>query len=192
MIHIGVILAGGRARRLGGGGKGALLLGRGRLVDHVIEKLEPQIDRMLIAGPDDYGTGICSVPDRSDGPAGPAAGLWAVAHWILQNEPQAEGFMTAPVDGPFLPADLYEKLSRQDACAVASDDSGDHPTFAYWVLPALVDALTPLKAGKGAALRAIAKQCNAKRVSFPPGASLMNINTPEDLARAKKYLQENL
>lgn len=189
MTRIGVILAGGASRRMGGDDKGALELGGRRLIDHVAEKLSPQIDRLIIAGPSNYGLDCVAIADRSDGPLGPAAALWSATHWISVNEPEADGFLTAPVDGPFLPDDLFEQLSRVGGCAIASDDSGDHPTFAWWALPVLYRALTKLKKGEGAALYAIAKQCKARRVKFTLGAALMNINSSADLVLAEEVLR---
>ena len=188
MTRIGVILAGGASRRMGGDDKGALKLGGRRLVDHVAAKLTPQIDRLLIAGPNSYGLDCDFVTDRSNGPAGPAAALWSAAHWISEYEPHASGFLTAPVDGPFLPDDLFEKLSADGGCAIATDDSGDHPTFACWKLNVLLPVLADIKAGEGAALHDIAVKCNATRVLFPDAAALMNVNSPEDLARAEAML----
>lgn len=189
MTRIGVILAGGASRRMGGKDKGALELGGRRLIDHVVGRFLPQVDRLLVAGPSDYDLALRAIPDRTDGPVGPAAALWAASHWIKENEPQAEGFVTAPVDGPFLPVDLLETLSREGACAIASDDSGDHPTFAYWTMPVLMPVLTALNKGEGAALRGLAKKCNAERVTFPSAKALMNINSPADLARANAMLR---
>ncbi len=189
MTRIGVILAGGASRRMGGDDKGALNLGGRRLVDHVAAKLTPQIDRLLIAGPTSYGLDCDFVADRRDGPAGPAAALWSAAHWILEHEPQAAGFLTAPVDGPFLPDDLFEKLSADGGCAIATDDSGDHPTFAYWSVAVLMPALQLLKNGEGAPLYALAAQCKVRRSRYTLGAALMNINSPADLALAEKMLE---
>ena len=189
MTRIGVILAGGASRRMGGEDKGALKLGGRRLVDHVAAKLAPQIDRLLIAGPGNYGLGCVSIADRRDGPAGPAAALWSAALWISDHEPKAAGFLTAPVDGPFLPDDLFEKLSADGGCAIATDDSGDHPTFAYWSLAVLMPVLRSLKTNEGVPLFALGKQCKVRRSRFALGAALMNINSPADLALAEKLLE---
>lgn len=173
---------------MGGEDKGAVKLGGRRLVDHVAAKLTPQIDRILIAGPNNYRLDYASTADRKNGPAGPAAALWSAAHWILKKEPRAAGFLTAPVDGPFLPDDLFEKLSADGGCAIATDDNGDHPTFAYWSLAVLMPVLRSLKTNEGAPLYALAEKCKARRSRFPLGAALMNINSPADLALAENLL----
>ena len=74
MRRIGVILAGGAARRMGGRDKGAIELAGRRLVDHVIERFSPQVDRLLIAGPNHYGLNGEAVTDRPDGPKRPGGG----------------------------------------------------------------------------------------------------------------------
>ncbi len=188
--RIGVILAGGYARRMGADKPAVLLAGR-RLIDHVIDRLHPQVDRILIAGPHDYDAGLAVTPDRGTGPRGPAAGLWAAAHWVLEHAPDAAGFVTAPVDGPFLPPDLYEKLAVGDGCAIACDEGGDHPTFAFWRAPVLLDKLRSAPSEIGLALHALAQQCAARRVEFPGRHCLMNINAPEELADAEALMLSN-
>ena len=180
-----VILAGGAARRMGGADKGERLLAGRRLIDHVVDRLDPQMEQAVISGRHDYGLGFSVIEDRADGPRGPAAGLWAGAHWVSEKMPNAAGFFTVPVDGPFLPQDLVSRLGESGDCAIAVDDNGVHPTFAYWRLTPLVEALAQYNTGDGVALHHIAKNCHAKRVLFPSGGSLMNINTSDDLKHAE-------
>ncbi len=188
--RIGVILAGGYARRMGADKPAVLLAGR-RLIDHVADRLAPQVDRILIAGPHDYHTGLSFTPDRGTGPRGPAAGLWAAGHWLLEQAPLAAGFVTAPVDAPFLPSDLYDKLAADDGCAIASSEDGAHPTFAYWRAPVLLEKLRSASSEKSLALHALAEQCAARRVVFSQRQCLMNINTPEELAIAEALVSKS-
>lgn len=183
------ILAGGASRRMGGGDKGLALLGGRRLVDLVIERLRAQTPTLAICGPGDYGTGQPFVPDRGDGPRGPAAGLWAAARWLEASAPDARGFCTAPVDAPFVPGDLVARLTSGEGSAVAFDGVRLHPTFAYWDLAALRGVLDRAGRGEGIALHDIAGDCGASRVDFPAQA-LLNVNTPEDLARAGALLAQ--
>ena len=187
--RIAVILAGGKGRRMGGRDKGEVILHGRRLVDWVVERLAPQADRILISGAYDYGTGLTVVADRKNGPAGPAAGLWAALCWLENNLEGAKGFVTAPVDGPFLPADLVSALSQEQGCAVACDESGRHPTFAFWETAPLKKTLQAHPPGKGLALHALADECNAQDVIFTPPMALMNINSPEDLAAAQTLVE---
>lgn len=182
-----VVLAGGAARRMGGIDKGEVVLSGRRLVDHVVDKLTIQTDRIIFSGTHSYGFNLPAVEDREDGPNGPAAGLWAALGWIKENLSFVDGFYTVPVDGPFLPEDLLKCLGDGGDCAVAVDENGIHPTFAYWKKNSLIQALAHSGSDEGIALRRIAENCGAKQVSFPSDGSLMNINTSSDL-----HLAENL
>ncbi len=168
---------------MGGVDKGALLLGEGRLVDHVLRRLRPQADELVIAGPHDYGLGCKCFPDRESGPAGPAAGLYATSLGIMTHFPGAGAFFTVPVDGPFTPVDLVQRLLQGPGSAIAATRSGRHPTFAFWELAALAPALerpnTP-------SLREIASLADARQVHFEDEQAFMNINTPDDLETARR------
>lgn len=189
---IAVILAGGGARRMGGGDKGESRLGGKRLIDHAVERLAPQAGHILISGRHDYGLGLEVIPDRKDGPAGPAAGLWAAAHHILKAFPEAQAFATAPVDGPFFPSDLIANLQGAGAPAVAANEESIHPTFALWRITSLIDALSTHAPGEGVALHKLAKECGATLVRFPDGGAFMNVNTPDDLKTAEAILARKL
>ena len=185
---IGLILSGGAGSRMGGADKGALMLSGMRLVDRVAERLRPQAGRLLISGRHDYGTGLPFVADRSDGPAGPAAGLWAVLCWIKDNRVEASGVLTAPADGPFIPLDLGEKLVSHEASAIACDADRAHPTFAWWRLDDLEKIFASLAPGDAPSLRSLCEQAHARRVAFDDADAFFNVNTPEDLARAEALL----
>lgn len=182
--RIAVILAGGRSARMGGRDKALVELGGIRLIDRVIARLAPQADRMAISGRRDYGTGLAAIADEKSGPQGPAAGIFAVSRWMAQNEPSTEGFFTAPVDGPFLPDDLAQRLGARGGPAVAADDGGIHPTFVYWTLPALEGAWEKLRGAPSVSLRALASASKAAEVRWPGTGLFFNINSPEDLSEA--------
>ncbi|WP_428410619.1 molybdenum cofactor guanylyltransferase [Hyphococcus sp.] len=184
-----MILSGGGGRRMGGADKGKLLLGGRRLIDHVLARLRPQTDRILISGGHDYGTELTAVADRDDGPRGPAAGLWAALRWIEENEPEADGFLSVPADGPFLPGDLFVRLSGGIDSAVAVHGKEPHPTFGYWRCDALHAALSTAAEGYGFPLKELADSMHAARVAFDDVNAFLNVNTPEDLARAEALLR---
>ncbi len=188
LSRIAVILAGGRSRRMGAVDKAIVVLRHRRLIDHVVARLAPQVDRILISGNSSYDTGHTLVPDREDGPLGPASGLWAIARWLGAQQPDATGFLSVPVDGPFLPEDLFQELASEGACTVASDESGAQPTFAFWHIATLTAALEKVPEGRGVSLQALAAQCQAKRIKFPR-SQLMNVNSQEDLSRAEEILK---
>ena len=130
----GGILAGGRGSRLGGRDKG-LIEWRGKpMVAHVIERLAPQVDGILISANrnlDDYRRfGYPVVSDALDGFQGPLAGFAA----LLAACP-TDWLVTAPCDSPLLPPDLVARLwARQVATGaeivIAHDGQRRHPAHA--------------------------------------------------------------
>ncbi|GAB5508684.1 MAG: molybdenum cofactor guanylyltransferase MobA [Hyphomicrobiales bacterium] len=173
-----VILAGGRSHRMGSD-KAVVDLHGKRLIDHVIERLSPQVDRIMLSAGQDYGTGLTIIGD-ADAFQGPVAGLFGIAEWLAANEPACSHFLTVPVDGPFLPADLARKLTAQpDQVAIAQDEAGTHPTFANWTLAALDQARPSLPSAPS--LHRLAKLTNARPVLWSGNQNFINLNTPDDL-----------
>ncbi len=130
----GLVLAGGQGRRMGSVDKGLQLLQGRPLIEHVLDRLRPQVAQVLInanQNMDRYGEFGCPVlPDRIGGFAGPLAGLDAGLHAT-----KAAFLVTAPCDSPFLPLDLVSRLASArhaiDAdVAVARTGSQPHPVFA--------------------------------------------------------------
>lgn len=186
MKRVAVILAGGRSSRMGGRDKALAEIGGERLLDRVIARLAPQADRVAISGHSDYGTRLPTIADAANGPRGPAAGLFAAARWIVREEPGTDRFFTAPVDAPFLPADLIARLEAAGGPAVAVDDEGRHPTFACWTLAGLAKAFAHLRDDASISLRAVAEMSCARDVAWPGGRFFFNVNTPEDLEAARR------
>ncbi len=188
---LGLVLAGGESRRMGGRDKGRLLLAGEPLIARVTRRLAPQVDRLMISGPTDYGLGYKILPDLPFGARGPAAALHAACHWCAEH-PQADiaAIATVPVDGPFFPPDLVPRLGAAGGAAIAETARGPHPTFACWPLDALAAAAPLLATPGGLALRRLAAAVGAKAVRFTEEAAFLNINTPADLARAEALLAE--
>ena len=183
-----LILAGGTAKRFGGIDKATLELAGKRLIDHVIERLRPQVDQIFISGNTSYDTGLSHLPDHEDGPKGPAAGLWAMASFAKTQSPLIDGFLAVPVDGPFLVPTLFADLYHATATRLCVSDDGLHPTFGYWQCADLLSELWS-KSGEGVSLHAVAELTNAKQVHCKGAQSLFNINTPQDLTRATQLLR---
>ncbi|HOP19724.1 MAG TPA: molybdenum cofactor guanylyltransferase [Amphiplicatus sp.] len=186
MKRIVFILAGGKSTRMGGEDKALAMLEGRRLIDCVVSRLSPQADRLVISGRGDYGTGLAFTADEAEGPAGPAGGLFAAARWMERHEPSTEGFFTAPVDGPFAPEDLMQRLMLSGASAIAADEAGVHPTFAYWRLVDLAGAWPKLKGEASISLRSLARACSAREICWPGASFFFNVNAPEDLREAEK------
>ena len=129
----GVILAGGQGSRMGGADKGLQAFRGKPMVQHVVERLAPQVDELLVnanRNVEAYARfGYRVVADEIEGFAGPLAGFErGLAHAA------GELVVTAPCDSPFLPADLVARLrealeSRDAELAVAKTGSQAHPVF---------------------------------------------------------------
>lgn len=175
---VGVVLAGGQSRRMGRDKAVVAFKGK-RLIDHVIERLSPQVDRVLLSAGQTYDTGLTAIADAAAF-QGPVAGLFGVADWMARHAPGCDGFLTAPVDGPFLPDDLAGRLTdRPDQSAIAQDEAGTHPTFAYWTLAALEQARSSLP--DAPSLHRLAKSAEAREVTWPGTDHFINLNTLDDL-----------
>lgn len=189
----GVLLAGGRARRMGGRDKGLIDLAGRPLAEHALERLRPQVAEVLInanRNPDEYARlGVRVVPDSLDGFLGPLAGLLAAL------EASARGLVvTVPCDSPFVPADLVERLhaarGRAKAeIAVAHDGERQQPVF----LLAPVELAPDLRAWLVDGGRKIDAWLARHRVVDVPFAdssdAFININTEEDRSAVEQRLR---
>lgn len=190
-----VILAGGRARRMGGGDKGLMMIGDRRMIDHVILRITPQCGRLAINANGDAGRwaglGLPVLPDGVADFPGPLAGVLAGLDWAAGLG--ATHIISVPADTPFLPPDLVAGLLRAAGpagCAVAASQNASaewqpHPTCGLWP----VDARQDLRAALAGGLRrlgewAAAQQAGTARFASDPFDPFFNVNTPQDVARA--------
>jgi molybdopterin-guanine dinucleotide biosynthesis protein A len=184
----GVILAGGQGRRMGGVDKAFLPLGGQPMIRHVLDRLHPQVETVVISANGDpsrfEGLGCTVVAD--DVPQGPLSGvLSALRH---AGAAGASHLVSTPVDTPFLPLDLVARLAdaasnAPEGLAYARTADGDHPATALWPV-ALAPALATYLAQGGAKVTAFADAHHAARAVFPDEAAFQNLNTREDLAAA--------
>lgn len=211
---IGIILAGGRSRRMAGvlaegrGDKGLLDLGGKPMIAHVIERLAPQTGDMVINANGDPGRfsvfGLPVIADELDGHPGPLAGILAGLRWSAVHAPGATHVLTVSADAPFLPHDLGARLDaalRGDPAAriaLATSAGETHSVIGLWPV-ALADELdAALRSGTRKVL-AWAEQQGVARVAFPFAEvggqhvdPFFNANTPEDLAEARWILAQSL
>lgn len=152
----GVLLAGGRSRRMGGGDKGLLKIADRPMLAHVIERLRPQVRRLVINANGDPGRfspfGLPVVPDTLEGFIGPLAGVLAGMRWSLANAPQAHYIATASTDSPFLPVDLVARLisaaaARPGGIALAASGGELHPVIGLWPVALAEDLEASLRGG---------------------------------------------
>jgi molybdopterin-guanine dinucleotide biosynthesis protein A len=141
MNIVGVLLAGGLARRMGGGDKPLRLLAGRPLLDHVIERLRPQVAALVLNANGDparfaaYDLPVVgdSIPDF----AGPLAGILAGLDWAAAHRPDCPLIASVATDAPFLPADLVARMAQEMtaegadlACAASGGQA--HPVIGLW------------------------------------------------------------
>jgi molybdopterin-guanine dinucleotide biosynthesis protein A len=188
----GVILAGGEGRRMGGADKALLPLAGRPLIAHVLDRFEPQVDRVLISANGDparfAGLGCQVLADAT--PQGPMSGVLAAL--IAAAGMGATHVVSTPCDTPFLPGDLVPQLllaaeGSPEGLALAADATGDHPATALWPV-ALVPALSAFLSAGEAKVTRFTSAHRAARAVFPDPRAFLNLNTPEDLASAEALL----
>ncbi len=200
----GIILAGGLATRMGGGDKCLLPLGSRRVINHVIDRIAPQVaDLALNANGDAIRFADVSqtvLADSISGFAGPLAGVLAGLDWAAKTG--ASHVVSVAADTPFFPRDLVARLqSAVDAdhpialAATPHPDRGKtrHPTFGLWPVALRDDLRNALQDG----LRKVVlwtDRHGAATVMFDaePFDPFFNINTPDDLDRARALLAEGV
>lgn len=201
---LGVILAGGRATRMGGGDKGLLDLRGKSILTHVIERLEPQVAGLALnANGDTSRFANIGLPVLADSVAdfpGPLAGVLAGLDWAATQG--AETIVTAAADTPFFPCDLVpqlmmaaEGMEHPLALAASRDPvSGKlwrQPTFGLWPVALRDDLRSALQDGLRKVVMWTDRHGGAL-AEFPPGKfdPFFNVNTPEDLAQARAMANE--
>lgn len=198
-----VILAGGRATRMGGRNKALLLLGGETLISRVISRLQGQCAPVAINANGDPAQfadlDMPVLPDTVPGFPGPLAGVLAGMEWAAGLG--ADAVITVSVDTPFLPLDLVHRLreasGRQGIAVAASPDSSgrmrDHPTCALWPV-ALRDDLSKaienglLRPGQYAAAHDPGRAVFDGRFGGDGVDPFLNLNRPEDIAKAEYLL----
>jgi molybdopterin-guanine dinucleotide biosynthesis protein A len=194
---VGVLLAGGLARRMGGGDKPLKTIAGRTILDHVIARLRPQCDELILNANGDPARfasfGMPVVGDTVEGFAGPLAGVLAALDWTAAQRPGVNWVLSAATDCPFLPRDLAVRLhrARQDegaTLAVAASDGQTHPVIGLWSV-ALRSELRHALVEEG--MRKIDRwtaRYPLATVTWPvtPVDPFFNANTLEDVAAAER------
>lgn len=191
---VGIILAGGLSRRMGGGDKALRLLAGETILARIVRRLRPQVATLLINanGPAErFGLDLPVVPDEVPDTPGPLAGILAGLDHLARAMPGAPFLLTVPADCPFLPVDLAARLvdaATDSGAAYAVSGGRSHPVAGLW----RVDARHALRAllveeGERRVGRWLAR-AGAVAVEWPaePFDPFFNVNTPEDFAEAER------
>jgi molybdopterin-guanine dinucleotide biosynthesis protein A len=191
----GLILAAGLSKRMGCGDKLKSILDDKSLLEHVIDRLGPQVGELFInANPElCREQSLTVIADHMEGFQGPLTGLWSALKSDQLSD--ASYLMMVPCDGPFIPknlvAELYQLMVESDAdIACVRYQSFAQPTFSLWnkrVLPAVEETLLVKKMG---GFKPLLTELNTVYLDWPeqPLNPFFNINTPEDLAEAELLL----
>lgn len=192
-----VLLAGGRASRLGGGDKPLRTVGGVSIIARVIARLGPQCGSIVISANGDPARfaafGLPVVADPVAGFKGPLAGILAGLDWIAARDPGAAWMASVAADTPFLPHDLMARLQAAQFgtnadIAVASSGGRSHNAVALWRVALRAELRHALCVDDCRKAGAFIARHRVAVADWPaePIDPFFNVNTEDDLARAER------
>lgn len=194
---LGVLLAGGLARRMGGGDKPMRTVGGRTILERVIARLKPQCDGLILnanGNPARFAAfGLIVVTDNVPHFPGPLAGILAALDWTAANRPELEWVLSAAADCPFLPCDLVARLHearmKENAqLAVAAARGQSHPVIGLWRVGLREELRHALVVENIRKIDYWTARCRLATVSWStdPLDPFFNANTVEDIAEAEQ------
>jgi len=174
---------------MGGADKALIRLGGQTLLDRVVARFEPQVERLAVSARTAHpGFRVLTDAGAAGANLGPLAGVLAGVTWAAGQG--ADAVVTVPVDAPFVPGDLVARLVMAGNMGVAVAESGGraHPTCAVWPVGVQAALAAFLASGVKARVLDFAASQGAARAVFPDDGAFLNLNTPEDLALAEELL----
>jgi molybdopterin-guanine dinucleotide biosynthesis protein A len=185
----GAIIAGGGARRMGGGRKFLEPVGGQPILEHVIARAAPQCAHLLFnAAALPPGCDLPLVPDRWPG-EGPLGGILSCLLYCREQDAGVTHLLTMSADTPFFPPDLADRLAAVALDAPVSATSGGrrHGIFTLWPVTVAAELERLFQGGQRSVNRALDGLCG-KTAAFPasPIDPFLNINTPDDLVAANR------
>ncbi len=194
---LGVVLAGGLARRIGGGDKPMVEVGGRPMLERVVARFAPQCDGLILSANGDPARfssfGLPVVADAVEGFAGPLAGLLAALDWAAANRPDVVWVASAAGDCPFAPRDLVARLraaavAEGSPLAVAASGGRAHPTMGLWGVSLREDLRQALVVEDCRRVDRWTARHRLATVAWPtaPFDPFFNVNTREDVAEAER------
>ncbi len=194
---LGLVLAGGLARRMGGGDKARIRIGGKTILERVLSRLKPQCSGVILNANGDPArfsdTGLPVVADTVPDFAGPLAGILAGLDWAAAHAPDIADVVSVPGDCPFLPQDLVMRLSaarRAAGLPLACARSGDwrHPVVGLWPVTLRADLRMALVEEDLHKIETWTARHGVAIADWPsaPVDPFFNVNTPEDAAEAER------
>ncbi|MES2674979.1 MAG: molybdenum cofactor guanylyltransferase MobA [Pseudomonadota bacterium] len=200
-LIVGIILAGGLARRMGGGDKCLLPLGGKTLLQRTIERAQPQVSQLLLNANGSSlrfaRTRLPVLADQFPNNLGPLAGVHAGLSWMIAKATNQEWLMSFASDTPFFPLDVVSKLAVHTVTSplksgnapliIASSNLQIHPVFSLWHISLLPKLTSQLQTGEIPRLQEWVKQHKPQYVDFvvKDYDPFFNINSPQDLYTAE-------
>jgi molybdopterin-guanine dinucleotide biosynthesis protein A len=194
---LGVLLAGGLARRMGGGDKPMRRIGGRSILDRVIARVRPQCGELILNANGDparfAGFGLTVVPDTVADFPGPLAGILAALDWAAANRPRTKLVLSVAADCPFLPRDLvvrlHDALVKENAqLAVAASGGQSHPVIGLWDVGLREELRHALVQQDVRGVERWATRYRLATVTWPttPLDPFFNANTMDDIAEADR------
>ena len=186
---------------MGGGDKCLLRLGERRLLDIAVERLRPQVDRLLLSVNGDparfAAPGLPAARDLVDGHAGPLAGILTAMAWNRRRAVSSEWLLSIAADTPFFPLDLAARLLEaavKEGAGIAVATSGGrlHPVFGLWHHSLEQDLQKALLQRGTRKMREWLQRHSWSAVEFPTQGGVdpfFNINSPRELEHALSLLE---
>ena len=199
---LGLVLAGGLARRMGGGDKALLRIGDATILERVLDRLTPQCSGVILNANGDPGrfafTRLPVVADDVPGFAGPLAGILAGLDWAATHAPGVSWIASVPGDCPFLPRDMVARLHAAratDRQPLACARSGEwrHPVVGLWPVALRADLRHALVAEGLRKIEVWTGRHGIAIADWPtaPVDPFFNVNTPEDAAEAGRIAAQH-
>jgi len=191
----GLVLAGGLARRMGGGDKALIRIGNETILQRALARLKPQTTGIVLNANGDPARfasfGLPVVADSVPDFAGPLAGILAGLDWAAANRPEIEWVVSVPGDCPFLPRDLVAKLhaariSENKPLACAHSGDWRHPVVALWPVALREDLRHAITVEDLRKIEVWTARYGVALADWPaePVDRFFNVNTPEDVEKA--------
>jgi molybdopterin-guanine dinucleotide biosynthesis protein A len=194
---LGLVLAGGQARRMGGGDKALIRIGEATILERALAAIRPFCAEIILNANGDprrfAAYGLPVIPDVVPDFAGPLAGILSGLEWAAANRPDIEWMVSVPGDCPFLPGDLVPQLHATRVAQgkpLASAQSGEwrHPVVGLWPVALRGDLRQAVVTEGMRKIEVWTARHGIAIAQWPdtPVDPFFNVNTPEDAARAER------
>jgi molybdopterin-guanine dinucleotide biosynthesis protein A len=193
----GLVLAGGLARRMGGGDKALIRIGSETILERTLARLSRQVSGIVLnanGDPARFGSfGLPVIADSVPDFAGPLAGILAGLDWVAANRPGTEWVVSVPGDCPFLPRDLVLRLhdariAEKKPLACAHSGDWRHPVVGLWQVALREDLRHAITVEDLRKIEVWTGRHGVALADWPaePVDPFFNVNTPEDVAKASR------